>query len=164
MPDTCSISRFVPDFMQQSINTLGVSRTHRSFSSVGSCVSQAIVSKTSCIVRNLPVWQLLKVCGHKPSLRNCIPATVLAQTSVSCHQLYVDLRMGQQPGPGWQNSHLSQAVTVESNPRLSPSLCYLLAFRHNQSKLCCLMTPPLLCAKHLKRPRVPLNIMWMIGL
>lgn len=123
--------------------------THRGLSPVWGAVSvksphhqqnQLHCQKSACVAA-------VKVCGHEPLLGNCIPAAAPAQTSAP--------RGGAgSQGPGWQNSHLSQAVTVQSSPSLCPSLCYLLVFRHNQNKLWCLMTPPLLCAKYLKKPQV----------
>lgn len=157
LPNTCSVSHFVPDFVQQNINTLGVSHTHTGLSPVWRAVSvksphhqqnQLHCQKCACVAA-------VKVCGHEPLLGSCIPCS--STSSDKCpppSAVCAPWGGAGSWGPGWQNSHLSQAVTVQSSPSLCPSLCYLLVFRHNQNKLWCLMTPPLLCAKHLKKPQV----------
>lgn len=57
-----------------------------------------IISKTSCIVRNVPVWQLLRCVDTSHCQGAASLAAAPAQTSAPRHQLCVHLGVGQAAG------------------------------------------------------------------
>lgn len=143
-----------------------VFHTHVGFSPVWEAVSvksPTISSAKPAALSEICLWQLLRCVD----MSHCWGTASLQQ-----HWLRqvspVSAACGPQGGAAARGQDgetvTYQAVTVQNNPSLSPSLCYLLVFRHNPIKLWCLMPPPLLWAKHLKKPQVPSNMTWTTGL
>lgn len=165
--------------MQQKANARLVFQTHAGLSPVQgslSCVIQATVwsSKAATLPKIClgGSWQGARMQAVADKL--CPPAQKhqLRQVSprIGCD---AHPRMGQAAGHRGGSSHRrrvcawaqqSYASQADSAGEAIPSLCYLLVFRRNQNKLWCLMTSSLLCAKHLKRSKVPQNITWATGL